>query len=435
MNDIAISVKNLSKKYRLYDSPQHRLKEALHPFRKKFHRDFWALRDVSFEVKKGETLGIIGQNGSGKSTLLQLLCGVLQPTAGEVAVDGRVSALLELGAGFNPEFTGRENVYLNGAIKGFTKEQMAGRFESIAAFADIGDFIDQPVKTYSSGMYVRLAFAAAINVDPEILVIDEALAVGDAYFVHRCMVRFHELQKQGKTILLVTHDATAVKRLCNRAIWLEGGSAMMVGDSSAVADLYLAHLFKIPVAEFDKTPATSKNGDNIPLERQDSRDTAYHENTIPNIDNRFGDQSFSIVGVGLYDEFMNAIKSSCNDKIILLRITARNNFNDKKIKIVAGYTLRDFRGVDISSSDTLATETDLGYCLPGQLITISMRISLPILYPGAYSISPSVGYINESHESILTDRIDNAIVFEITSDTVVRIMMRFKTEFKAELRS
>src|SRR5208337_649170 len=154
--DVAISVKNLSKKYHLYDSPQHRLKEALHPFRKKYHREFWALKDVSFDIKRGDTIGIIGKNGSGKSTLLQIICGVLQPSSGDVVTDGRISALLELGAGFNPEFTGRQNVYLNGAIKGFTKEEMDERFDDIAAFADIGDFIDQPVKTYSSGMYVRL---------------------------------------------------------------------------------------------------------------------------------------------------------------------------------------------------------------------------------------------------------------------------------------
>src|SRR5208283_2769348 len=248
----------------------------------------------------------IGRNGSGKSTLLQIICGVLQPSSGEVVTHGRVSALLELGAGFNPEFTGRQNIYLNGAIKGFTKTQMDERFESIAAFADIGDFIDQPVKTYSSGMYVRLAFAAAINVDPEILVIDEALAVGDAYFVHRCMLRFHELQLQGKTILLVTHDATAVRSLCNKAIWLDQGSVQMAGQSSEVADCYLAHLFGqriMKTAQTDVTLGALPEQASPGLTSNEGGNLFSPENIIPNIDRRLGNQLCSISGIGLYDKF------------------------------------------------------------------------------------------------------------------------------------
>lgn len=238
--DIAISVRNLSKKYKLYDTPQHRLKEALHPFRKRYHREFWALKDVSFEVRKGETIGIIGKNGSGKSTLLQIICGVLEPSQGEAQVSGRISALLELGAGFNPEFTGRENVYLNGAIKGFTKEQMDERFDAIAGFADIGDFIDQPVKTYSSGMYVRLAFSAAINVDPEILVVDEALSVGDMFFQAKCMKKMKQLMEKGCTTLFVSHDTGAVKSLCSRAVYLDVGAVKLLGDSGEVCDVYIS---------------------------------------------------------------------------------------------------------------------------------------------------------------------------------------------------
>jgi lipopolysaccharide transport system ATP-binding protein len=240
MNDIAISVRNLSKKYRLYDSPQQRMKEALHPFRKKYHRDFWALRDISFEVERGETVGIIGKNGSGKSTLLQIVCGVLQPTAGELSVHGNISALLELGAGFNPEFTGRGNVYLNGAIKGFTKEEMDERFDAIAGFADIGEFIDQPVKTYSSGMHVRLAFAAAIHVEPDILVVDEALSVGDMFFQTKCMKKIKQLMERGCTTLFVSHDTGAVKSLCSRTVYLDAGAVKATGNSGDVCDLYIS---------------------------------------------------------------------------------------------------------------------------------------------------------------------------------------------------
>jgi ABC-type polysaccharide/polyol phosphate transport system ATPase subunit len=238
-HEIAISVRNLSKKYHLYDSPSHRLKEALHPFRKKFHKDFWALQDVSFEVKKGECIGIIGKNGSGKSTLLQMLCGVLQPSSGEIIVNGKVSALLELGAGFNPEFTGKDNVYMNGALMGFTREEMDERFPAIADFADIGDFIYQPVKTYSSGMYVRLAFAAAISIEPEILVVDEALAVGDTAFQTKCLKQIQEMRKTGITIILVTHDMMQVNRICNRAILLREGAVHAEGVAEKVIEQYL----------------------------------------------------------------------------------------------------------------------------------------------------------------------------------------------------
>jgi ABC-type polysaccharide/polyol phosphate transport system ATPase subunit len=223
-SDVAISVKNLTKTYRIFGHPGDRIKQALTLGRVRFHREFTALRDVSFEIKKGETVGIIGRNGSGKSTMLQLICGILKPTSGTVQVNGRVSALLELGAGFNPEFTGRENVYFQGAVMGLTKEEMDGRFDNITAFADIGDFIDQPVRTYSSGMFVRLAFAAAIHVDADILVVDEALAVGDAEFQERSISRMKVMQHSGTTILFVSHSIPAIKNFCQRALWLDEGT-------------------------------------------------------------------------------------------------------------------------------------------------------------------------------------------------------------------
>lgn len=238
MDDITISLKNISKSYKMYNSPAEKLKEMFHPFKKKYHRDFWALRDVSFDVRKGETLGIIGRNGSGKSTLLKILCGVLQPNAGDVKVNGRISALLELGAGFNPEFTGRENVFMNGAIMGISAGEMSERFDSIASFADIGEFIDQPVKVYSSGMYVRLAFAIAINVDPDILIVDEALSVGDEIFQRKCFSRIHSIQKGGGTILFVSHGASAIVELCNSALLFDQGELLLAGPPKHVVSRY-----------------------------------------------------------------------------------------------------------------------------------------------------------------------------------------------------
>ena len=229
MSDVIISIENVSKKYSLYPSPKERLKELFHPFSRKYHQEFWALRDIILGVRRGETLGIVGSNGSGKSTLLAIICGVLTPTAGNIFSLGRISSLLELGAGFHPDYSGRENVYINGAIMGLSRAQMDVLFPSIESFAEIGKFIDQPIRMYSSGMFVRLAMAAALNIEPEILVVDEALAVGDAYFQERCMTRFRQFQEAGKTIILVSHDSSAIKTLCHRAVLLEEGRMTQSG--------------------------------------------------------------------------------------------------------------------------------------------------------------------------------------------------------------
>ncbi|MCK9637767.1 MAG: ABC transporter ATP-binding protein [Methylobacter tundripaludum] len=246
--EIAISVRRVSKKFRLFNSAKERLAEALHPFRKKYHREFWALQDVSFDVYRGEIIGILGKNGSGKSTLLQIICSVMQPTEGVVEVSGRISALLELGAGFNPEFTGRENVILNGSIMGISRQEMLRRLPAIEAFADIGDFFDQPVKTYSSGMFVRVAFAAAIHVDPEILVVDEALSVGDSKFQHRCFQRIREFMEQGKTIIVVSHSTDTLLRICHRGIVFDSGKLSHIGPIASAVNHYQNLLFGSPDA-------------------------------------------------------------------------------------------------------------------------------------------------------------------------------------------
>jgi len=237
-SDIVISVKNLTKTYRIFGHPGDRIKQALTLGRVHFHKNFTALRDLSFDIKKGEIVGIIGRNGSGKSTLLQLVCNILKPTSGNIYVNGRISALLELGAGFNPEFTGRENVYFQGAVMGLAKSEMDRRFAEIAAFADIGDFIDQPVRIYSSGMYLRLAFAAAVNVDTDILVVDEALAVGDAGFRSRCFQRIGELRNAGCTILFVSHDTEQIVRLCSQALLIDDGELLLSGRPDYVVNQF-----------------------------------------------------------------------------------------------------------------------------------------------------------------------------------------------------
>ena len=238
-----ISVRNVSKMYMLYDRPEDRLKQALFwRFGRQFGRPFWALRDVSLEVRRGESIGILGRNGSGKSTLLQIIAGTLQATSGDVETHGRIAALLELGSGFNPEYTGRENVFMNGSILGLSREAMESRFDAIAAFADIGEFLDQPIKIYSSGMIVRLAFAVQAHIDPDVLIVDEALAVGDVYFQHKCMRHIKSLLDRGTTLLLVSHATDTVKRFCSSGLWLDSGSVQYFGESGVAAEKYLAHM-------------------------------------------------------------------------------------------------------------------------------------------------------------------------------------------------
>lgn len=264
-NDIAIKVQSLSKVYYLYDKPQDRLKEALHPFRKSYHHDFYALNDINFEIKKGETVGIIGKNGAGKSTLLKIITGVLTSTSGSVEVNGKIASLLELGAGFNPEMTGMENIYLNGTIMGFSKNDMDKKVDSIIEFADIGEFIHQQVKTYSSGMFARLAFSVAINVEPDILIVDEVLSVGDNTFQKKCLNKLTLMKDNGVSILVVSHDDYTVKYFCKRALYLENGKQKYFGLSSEAVDFYTFDMQQ-KVSNKIKTEIVEKADNNIEKE-------------------------------------------------------------------------------------------------------------------------------------------------------------------------
>lgn len=282
-DDIVISVRNLTKIYRLFRHPGDRIKQFFSLGFKQYHSGITALKDISFDIKEGEIVGIIGRNGSGKSTLLQLICGILKPTSGTVTVTGRISALLELGAGFNPEFTGRENIYFQGAVMGFNQVQMDARIEDIAAFADIGEFIDLPVRTYSSGMFVRLAFAVAIHADPDILLVDEALAVGDARFQGKCFERITEIRKQGGTILIVTHALEQVAHFCDRVILLDRGIFLAEGKTAPTLSLYLSISGENPgETSLTKRPDSSAGG-------SFSRHPAYNPN-----ENRWGDRCATI---------------------------------------------------------------------------------------------------------------------------------------------
>src|SRR5215469_15342086 len=313
----AVEFQQVSKSYAIYDAPSGRLKELLTFNRVRRHRDFWALRDVSFDVKRGETFCVVGENGSGKSTLLQIVAGILQPTGGRVAMNGRVSALLELGAGFNPEFSGRDNVYLNASILGFNKRQIDRRYREIEAFAEIGEFIDQPVKTYSSGMAVRLAFAVAIHVDPEILLVDEALSVGDIYFRQRCMRKVHEMRAGGVTILFVSHAMSEVKSIGDRAMWLDAGRVKDLGRTDDVIAHYMAAM-----VEKDNAYLTTvhRNAEKIPHPPVRAPEVV---ETIPHIDHRFGDARAEVIGIAVLDLAGQPVHLLEPSSDIIVRISVR----------------------------------------------------------------------------------------------------------------
>ncbi len=416
----AIQVQHLSKCYRIYKRKWDKLREAIGLGSGKLHREFWALNDVSFELESGHNLGIIGQNGSGKSTLLQILAGIMYQTKGDCFVNGRISALLELGSGFNPEFTGRENVFMNGAILGMDSRQMQDRFDTIATFAEIGNFMDQPVKTYSSGMFMRLAFAVAVNVDPDILLVDEALSVGDLIFQHRCMHRMNHLRNSGKTIVLVTHDLDAVTKFCDSAILLDEGRLLELGKPDEVVLKYRALIFErerrysgyYGASQVPESSNLVKPLGEMPVAR-----------TIPNIDHRFGNGEAELLGVELLDGNGKMISETDGGQEIIIRVSAK--FRADVETPILGYTLRDRLGVQMSGCNTSYADQPLPSVRKDQIITSDFRVTLPFLAPGSYSISPAVakGSI-EQHD--MCDWIDNALVFTLRTEKLVYGVMRMK---------
>jgi lipopolysaccharide transport system ATP-binding protein len=401
MANVAVEFQHVSKSYPIYATPTLRLKELATFNRAKFHTDYWALRDVSFEVRSGETFCIIGQNGCGKSTLLQICAGILQPTEGDVRVSGRVSALLELGAGFNPEFTGRDNVYLNGAILGFSKKEMEARFRDIEAFAEIGDFIERPVKTYSSGMLVRLAFSVAIHVDPEILLVDEALAVGDVYFRQRCMRKVHELRSRGITILFVSHATGDVKALGDRALWLEKGRVMEAGRTDLVVSKYLAAM-----GEKDAEFRSRESAEPRP-EGAVKADGFEVVEGIPNIDHRFGDGRAEVMGIAILDDEGARLGALRMNTTIIVRISVRAKANIERP--IVGFMFRNHLGVDFAGTNTAREGVDLPPLLLGEVTTVDFHLDLPALYASLFSFSPAIADGTLAHY-VVCDWIDNAIV-------------------------
>ncbi len=400
----AVEFIGVSKSYAVYESPGDRLKELATLNRRRYHRDFWALRDLTFEVGKGETFCVIGENGCGKSTLLQCVAGILQPTAGKVRAHGRVSALLELGSGFNLEFTGRDNVYLNGAILGFTTAQMDQKYKEIERFAEIGDFINRPVKTYSSGMIVRLAFSVAIHVDPEILLVDEALAVGDIYFRQRCMRKVHELRARGITILFVSHAIGDVKAIGDRTLWLEAGRIKELGDTDKVAAKYMAAMVEKDSAylTLSRPPGAQPQSERIV-----APEVVEH---IPNIDHRHGDGRAEVIGIAVMDAYGRPVHLLEPQSRIIVRISVRAR---EEIPLpVIGFMLRNHLGMDFSGTNTARLGYEVPAMQPGDVYTVDFHTDLPELYAGWFSFSPAIAD-GTLHSYRMCDWIDNAVTLQM----------------------
>lgn len=419
-----ITVSGVTKCYQIYAKPQDRLRQALFPRVRealgfapvRYYSEFWALRDVGFRIDKGETVAIIGKNGSGKSTLLQILCGTLTPTGGEVAVEGRVAALLELGSGFNPEYTGRENVYLNGSVLGLTRQQLDERFDAIVEFADIGEFIDQPVKTYSSGMYVRLAFAVIANVDADVLIVDEALSVGDVFFGQKCMRFLREFQSRG-TLIFVSHDSAAVVNLCQRAIWLDHGRVLMDGPASEVSQAYHARSYGMDVkAGAARDGSQDATGDfaslpEVELDRSQMRVFRFSAPTA-----NFGDGRARIGAVGLFDAAGAPLSSVSGGEAVTLRIEAQAHA--PLGSPIVGFFLKDRLGQQLFGTNTyLGGQGAVCPTRPGQTVRAEFCFRMPHLPVGKYTVD--VALADGTHaEHVQNDWAFDALVIESVSSSL-----------------
>jgi ABC-type polysaccharide/polyol phosphate transport system ATPase subunit len=393
----ALRIEKVSKQYRIYERPGDRLKESLTRGLLRRHQEFWALRDVDFEIEAGTTVGIVGPNGCGKSTLLQIISGTLAPTHGDVWHEGRIAALLELGAGFDPEFTGVENVYMNASLLGLTRRETDALFPAIERFAEIGPFLYQPVKTYSSGMYVRLAFAIAASVEPDILVIDEALAVGDAVFQHRCLRRINDLHERGATVLFVSHDAAAVRALCSRAILLRAGAVIADGKPADVLNRYQKIIMEREQAYDADAPRPGSEG------------TQVEESMAPlNYAYRHGDGSAEIVGAELTDTTRGRVELVETGEPLTLRVRVR--FNQTVEDPVIGFLIRNSHGIHAYGTNTKEQQLEFGIVQPGELIEVTFAFNC-WLGVDQYTISLAV----HSREGQAYDWLDAALFVKVVS--------------------
>ncbi len=426
-SEVVIDVRGVGKSYHMYERPSHRLWQALAGKRKAYYKDFWALRDVSFSVRRGQTVGIVGRNGSGKSTLLQMIAGTLNPTEGAISVNGRVAALLELGSGFNPEFTGRENVFLNAAILGLSRGQIEQRLEKILAFADIGEFIDQPVRSYSSGMSVRLAFAVIAHVDADILIIDEALAVGDAFFSQKCMRFLREFQKNG-TLLFVSHDAAAVTNLCESAVWLQNGRMRLSGTSQEVVEAYMTEQHVVGrrevggetiVVEKKQRRSTAESPD---FRREQFRDEgvvnriALFEFDPDNVGQEFGAQGARIVDVAIRGDDGSALTLVEGGELVTLQVAVK--LEETLGNLIVGFYVKDRLGQRLFGDNSYFACKDAPVGgVAGQTVRATFQFRMPVMPSGSYMIDAAVAS-GDLHDHTQQHWIHDALEFRALDETM-----------------
>ncbi len=434
-NDNVIVVENLVKEYKMFNSKKDRLLESLIPKYKK-HGTFRAMNDVSFTVKKGEILGVLGKNGAGKSTLLKMITGVVTPTSGSLKVNGKISSLLELGAAFNPELTGYENIYQHGQVMGLTDAEIKEKENEIIEFADIGEHLSQPVKTYSSGMFARLAFACAINVEPDILIVDEVLSVGDMAFQLKCFKKFDEFKKKGKTILFVTHNISDILRNCTRTIIIDAGTKIFDGSVKDGVELYKKIIVGLNPTEIRKQNKIEKEAEKLTEDTQlkdsqfriidDPDNETWKEHMIQNDKLiTYGNGKAEVFDYGIFDDKGNYISSIENDKTVYLK--SRIKFNDDVDSPVFTMTIKDFKGLEMCGTNTLIENIDTGNCKKGDIVevTFKQRINLG---PGKYTLSFSCTHINTNGELEVLNRKYDALLVEILSTKEVVGFIRLDSE-------
>lgn len=400
MDDVVIKAKGLKKLYKLYDKPIDRLKESLSIVNKKYHKEYYALNNVNFEVKKGETVGIIGTNGAGKSTLLKIITGLLEVTEGEIQVKGRISALLELGAGFNPEYTGLENIYLNGTMMGYTKPEIEEKIDDILKFADIGDFVYQPVKSYSSGMFARLAFAVAINVEPDILIVDEALSVGDVFFQSKCFAKFEKLRENGTTILFVSHDLGSIRQMCSRVLWLEKGQQRLFGDTQDVCKLYINQ-------QFINENSLKQEEVSCEMRLQEVGNVVLHEEkkTYPKVnisENSILSEDVEVISCFISNEEGQIISDLEVSEKYTIHVVGRIK-SDYIDGLIFGVILENSKGINLLALNSyINNDKKVMEGNKGEILEVTFTLTLPKIIKGEYLISPAIARGNQQDNVMLT---------------------------------
>lgn len=428
-----IQVRNVAKKYNLYEKPQDRFKETISIRKKSFHKDFYALQDVSFDVLGGETVGIVGTNGSGKSTLLKMITGVLKPTEGDIFVQGRISALLELGAGFNQEYTGIENIYLNGKMMGYTRKEMEGKVDSIIEFAEIGDFINQPVKTYSSGMFARLAFAVSINVEPDILIVDEALSVGDLFFQNKCFRKFEELKDKKVTILFVSHDISSVRQMCSRVLWIEKGKQILFDQSDKVCDLYMDMKRKdLNKLQTEVVDHNSQYLDaNYVINNKVFPKVSYSDSSIKS-------EKLQIESVFITDSYKNEVNSLEVENEYFFHVVF--SLNEDLKDLIAGVVVENSKGIPLYDFNNYINSSSVIKGKKGQVVEVVFDFKLPRIMKGSYLVSAAIAQGNQEKHIMLTwlhgvqtleiiNRGYNSSYIEIPAKVVNNVYEKGKVEF------